>query len=256
MSFSKLLPSTIPISPTKRQNKDNAKGLSIASVVNKKKPTPNPAWFPQYLQFKNKPKQAIQHLMKVKKGYCISALYREDIGYIDIVWGENDSKNKGFGLKHIIEKHGKEIAELGIKVEDFIPIIVQFGEFKIAEKTDKIYLEGKMFRMVLSKTNKKTFVLSAFDLREKRTGLKGIMVDGINFEEKLRITNKITDGASFTISPLYDKTSNSTNKGTKTIPKTKLNAPVPTVKTIGAIKSISDTGKQQNNSCRFSVSRL
>lgn len=58
-----------------------------------------------YTQFKLKPKEAIKHLMKVKQGECTNALYREDIGFIDIVWGENDKNNKGFGLKHIIDKH-------------------------------------------------------------------------------------------------------------------------------------------------------
>ncbi len=92
-------------------------------------------------------------------------MYREDIGYIDIVWGENDKNNKGFGLKHIVEKHGKEIEQLGFKVEDFIPIIVQYGELKKSQKEEKILLEGNMFRVVLYVDTKKKFVLSAFDLR-------------------------------------------------------------------------------------------
>jgi conserved hypothetical mosaic CUP0956/HP1116/jhp1044-like protein len=143
--------------------------------TNKKDTQPNPAWLPQYTQFKNKPVQAIKFLMKEQKGDCLQALYREDIGYIDIVWGENDKNNKGFGLKHIIEKHGKEIEQLGFKVEVFIPIIVQFGELKISNKKPyKIELVGEMFKIVIStkaysnETNKmknKTFVLTAFDLR-------------------------------------------------------------------------------------------
>ena len=125
----------------------------------------NPAWYPQYKQFKNKPVEAIKHLMKVKKGDCLQALYRIDIGYIDIVWGENDKNNKGFGLKHIIEKHGDEIKQLGFKVEVFIPIIVQFGELQKSKKEDKILLEGEMFRVVIYADSKKKFVLTAFDLR-------------------------------------------------------------------------------------------
>ena len=85
-----------------------------------------------YTQFKNRPKEAIKHLKKVKEGECIAALYREDIGYVDLVWGENDKKNKGYGLKHIIEKHGVQIKELGFEVEDFIPIIFQFGNLFIS----------------------------------------------------------------------------------------------------------------------------
>jgi hypothetical protein len=123
---------------------------------------------PTFNQFKNKPKEAIKHLLKVKKGQCINALYRDDIGYIDIVWGENDKNNKGFGLKHIVEKHGKEIKELGFEVEDFIPIVVQFGDLKPIIDKNKIFIEGKRYRVVIKtkwNNKEKQFLLSAFDLR-------------------------------------------------------------------------------------------
>lgn len=52
---------------------------------------------PIYRQFEKKPKQAIKHLRKMKAGECPKALYRDDIGYIDIVWGEvtDPVKHKG-----------------------------------------------------------------------------------------------------------------------------------------------------------------
>lgn len=61
----------------------------------------------QFLQFKNKPKEAIVFLRKVKRGECIAALHRDDIGDVDIVWGEvtDEKKHLGFGLAHIIDKH-------------------------------------------------------------------------------------------------------------------------------------------------------
>lgn len=124
-----------------------------------------------FTQFKGKPKLAIKHLMKVKQGEAVSALYRDDIGFIDIVWGENDPKtNKGFGLKHIIEKHGKEIEQLGFKVEDFIPIVVQFGDFNAKKsETDKKVYESKMFRFVVAidRTKGNKWLLTAFDLRKR-----------------------------------------------------------------------------------------
>ncbi len=215
------------LNPTIKKNKVENKIETIKvdektkqiSLFGPKKTDKNPAWYPQYLQFKNKPKEAIKHLLKVKKGDCLSAFYREDIGFIDIPYGENNQNNNGFGLKHIVEKHGKEIAQLGLKVEDFLPLIVQYGIFKKAEKQDKIYLEGKMFKLIISKTSQKTFVLSAFDLRplwekEKLKGLKGIY-DGINFKEKLRGTNKSVYGTGFKMPPLYSKTSIPYNKDIK-----------------------------------------
>jgi hypothetical protein len=129
---------------------------------------------PIYTQFKGKPKDAIKHLMRIKKGDCINAYYHEKIGWIDIIWGENDSKtNKGYGLKHIIEKHGEEIKQLGFDIPNFITMVLMYGEFRIAKPhTKRVLLENKHFRIVISMfayknstKMKKTFVLTAFDLR-------------------------------------------------------------------------------------------
>ena len=124
---------------------------------------------PIYSNYKNKPKEAIKHLLKVKKGECPAALFRNDIGYIDIVWGENDPKtNKGYGLKHIVEKHGKSIKQLGFNIEDFIPIVIQYGEFNIkkSEKCKKVY-ESNTFRFVIAIDDflTKKWLLTAFDIK-------------------------------------------------------------------------------------------
>jgi hypothetical protein len=124
-----------------------------------------------YTQFKDKPKEAIKHLKKVREGECVSALYRKEVGYIDIVWGKNDPKtNIGFGLKHIIEKHGKEIKQLGFEIEDFIPIVIQFGNLNAKKSIDgKVVFESNMFRVIIQTAylgKKKVWLLSAFDLRK------------------------------------------------------------------------------------------
>ena len=106
--------------------------------------------------------------MKVKQGVCPQALYRKDIGYIDIVWGENDPKtNKGFGLKHIVEKHGESIKALGFNIEDFIPIVVQYGNFnaKRSEPHKKVY-ESDTFRFVIAIDQSKKWLLTAFDIKK------------------------------------------------------------------------------------------
>ena len=124
-----------------------------------------------YTQFQDNPKEAIRFLVKRREGECIKTLKRHDIGYIDIVWGENDENNKGYGLKHIIEKHGSDIEKLGFKIEDFIPIVVQYGEFNetVSDAGKKVF-ESKMFRFVIA-TNfegrRKQWLLTSFDLRKK-----------------------------------------------------------------------------------------
>ena len=131
------------------------------------------AFGPIFTQFKGKPKEAIRFLRQQQTGECIASLHRDDIGDIDIVWGEvtDPVKHKGFGLSHIIDKHEAEIKQLGFEVEDFVPIVVQFGELK-EKKSDnnKIMLESQMFRVIIQKKwnrKEKTFLLSAFDLRKK-----------------------------------------------------------------------------------------
>ena len=125
-----------------------------------------------YTQFYHQPKKAIKHLCKVKGGECRSALYRADIGNIDLVWGEatDKIKHKGYGLSHIIDKHGADIKALGFNVEDFIPIVVQFGNLRVSETGEEYLLESNMFRVVIERTYKKRpkqWVLTTFDLRKK-----------------------------------------------------------------------------------------
>lgn len=129
---------------------------------------------PIYRQFEKKPKEAIQHLCKMKDGDCIHALYREDIGFIDIIWGEvtDPIKHKGYGLAHIIDKHGDDIKALGFSLEQFIPILVRFGEMGNSKDPDKIIIKGNNFKIIISKkaykNNKimnKTFVLTSFSIK-------------------------------------------------------------------------------------------
>lgn len=127
---------------------------------------------PIYRQFEKKPKEAIKHLRKMKTGECPKALYRDDIGFIDIVWGKvtDPAKHKGYGLAHIIDKHENEIKELGFKLEDFIPIIVQFGSIKESDTKEEFLFESNYYRIVVEKKyrgKEKQWILTAFDLRRK-----------------------------------------------------------------------------------------
>lgn len=129
---------------------------------------PEEQYGPEYKQFKNKPKEAILHLMKVKKGRCSDALYREDIGFVDIIWGWNNSKtNKGAGLKHIIEKHGKELKRLNFTVEDFIPIA--FSLCKISKKTkQRVLLKSEWCVLVVEQfyksKGKNKWLITGYDI--------------------------------------------------------------------------------------------
>ncbi|MDR0207039.1 MAG: hypothetical protein LBI45_07280 [Bacteroidales bacterium] len=122
-----------------------------------------------YTQFEKQGTKAIKHLLKVKEGECTKALFRNDIGYIDIVWGKNDPKtNKGYGLKHIFEKHGSEIKRLGFDFATFIILIVEHGNvnLKKSESHKKVF-EGEGFRFVIAIDKGKNWLLTAFDILKK-----------------------------------------------------------------------------------------
>ncbi len=131
---------------------------------------------PTYTQFKDKPVEAIKHLRRVKKGQAVNVMYVDKIGeYIDFIWGENNPKtNRGFGLKHAIEKHEKDIKKMGFTIEQIIPFVLKVGQMELSKiDYDKYYFTSKYFRVVIkTKFNgkKKNFLLTAFDIKKFRYG--------------------------------------------------------------------------------------
>ncbi len=73
-------------------------------------------------QFKGKPKKAIEHLLKVRRGYVPGAFYRKDLGHIDLVWG-----NRHFGLRHIEKRRLETGQDFKALMKD-LPEIIEKGE--------------------------------------------------------------------------------------------------------------------------------
>lgn len=128
----------------------------------------------RYYQYKHEPKKAIKFLKRIQSGACIAAMNRPGVGDIDIIWGENNpDTNKGYGLKHIIEKHGTDIKSLGFEVEDFIPIIVQYGNFdeERSTKNRKVF-SNEHFRFVIAIENangsERKWLLTSFNIKKRR----------------------------------------------------------------------------------------
>lgn len=71
-----------------------------------------------FSQFKGKPKQAIEHLLKVRRGYVPGAFHRDGIGDIDLVWG-----NKHYGLKHIEKQRHKKGQDFNKLMEEITDVI-------------------------------------------------------------------------------------------------------------------------------------
>ncbi|MCD7721986.1 MAG: hypothetical protein LUI09_07130 [Prevotellaceae bacterium] len=84
-----------------------------------------------YDQFKGRVKEAIDFLLSHKSGDLLGVFHRDEIGDIDLVWG-ND---KG-GLCHIITKH-VGYGEDGVKKD--------FGDInELAEKMEEVFAKGKV----------------------------------------------------------------------------------------------------------------
>lgn len=118
-----------------------------------------------FAQYKNDPKKAIEHLIKVKNGQVRGTLYNPSLGEIDLVWGKvtNPSTHSGYGLAHIIDKHGMETAK---KLDD----IIMGGTLKREKgNTAEIVNDKYMASIKLDWLGKpKRWVVSAFDIQPPR----------------------------------------------------------------------------------------
>ena len=126
-----------------------------------------------YDQFKGKAKEALAFLRKGKSGYLKGVFHRDEIGDIDLVWGEAPANHSGKGLAHIYRKHVetlkdfKSIEEADAVIED----VVTSGVVK--EGKDNTWnIEKGNYRVVVAKDVNGNWILTAFDFvtpkKEKR----------------------------------------------------------------------------------------
>lgn len=118
-----------------------------------------------YAQFSGKPEEAIDYLMYRKKGEVPAALKNASLGEItgdgniDLVYGKNGEK--GYGLAHILEKHGTNTVKR-------IPDIIQNGEvIQPNGVNDRIYIRDKNDKGVVRLNwddNKKQWLTTAYEL--------------------------------------------------------------------------------------------
>ena len=118
-----------------------------------------------YTQFSGKPEEAIDYLMYRKKGEVPAALRSASLGEItgdgdiDLVYGKNGEK--GYGLAHILEKHGTNTVKR-------IPDIIQNGEVIQPDGiNDRIYIRDKNNKGVVRLNwddNKKQWLTTAYEL--------------------------------------------------------------------------------------------
>lgn len=108
---------------------------------------------------------AVELLLNKKRGHVKGAFHREDIGDIDLLWG-----NEFLGLQHILKRR----QEQGIDAENFVQNLAQAVEYGLFKKrNDRGNFELQLERNVVViapeyHKNKITYVLTAYKTRAKK----------------------------------------------------------------------------------------
>ncbi|ARR00348.1 hypothetical protein [Campylobacter porcelli] len=129
-----------------------------------------------YAEFYHDGKGAIDKLLTERQGQVAGAFEREELGDIDLVWGEvtDPIKHKGYGLAHILDKRMAEFMEQGLSKEEAeakaielinkLPDIIKNGEIiKLGENRVKIETPKDRAIIVLNyKGENNKWVLTAY----------------------------------------------------------------------------------------------
>lgn len=128
-------------------------------------------------EYKGTEKAAINFLIEQKNGQVKGAYHRYDIGDIDVAWGEvtDPVEHKGYGLAHIIDKHGTKALEQ-------LDEVLKRGTVHKGSN-GKIVLHYKKYIAILTNEwneEKRHVVLSGFFKDKKTQGTK-LTVDAVEY---------------------------------------------------------------------------
>ena len=131
-----------------------------------------------YDQFKGKVKAAFDFLLKHKGGDLLGVFHRDDVGDIDLVWGD---KTKNQGIDHIIDKHIEQHNDFASVDEAMSVIDDVINNGAINEKKskwDKVVIEKDGYSVVIRKNlrddkgnavdDSKNWVVTAFESEHKQ----------------------------------------------------------------------------------------
>ena len=146
-----------------------AEGVSEQEVEEAEQGEPKPigkgAFGSIYDQFKGKVKEAFDFLLKHKTGYLVGVFHRDEIGNIDLVYGDAPNAYNGKGLAHIIRKHVETLKDFS-SVDDAVKTItdvIENGEVKDGSVPNTYDIEKGNYRVVVAADENGNWVLTAFD---------------------------------------------------------------------------------------------
>lgn len=196
-------------------------------------------------EFAGKPKEAIDFLLKERNGQVIGAIEREDLGKIDIVWGD-----KGKGLRHIKKRHLIEQNDF----KSYEDIVNKISDILKNGKLGKFYENGtkvNLYKGDWQVTLVKSVVYDQDDNFRDKFWILTSYNKAVKIEDKIRKSSTIFDGPnssnnmdSARHNPLISSNALSLPKGTtnmndmqqfmdEIIEKSKKGAPIGTERTWG-----------------------
>ncbi|WP_104753565.1 putative barnase/colicin E5 family endoribonuclease [Helicobacter salomonis] len=177
--------SNLATDPTKIDGEvlfSKVKGVKVKPPLKTPHIEPNPVFGEHFAEFELKGSQAVAKLLQERRGQVAGAFYREDLGYIDLVWGNVEGKgNKatGWGLSKILEKHIDDFREFEgatplEKLGNGINEIVQRGNaIKRAGREEAYNIEHLGFVVGVNKGYDKQgnsyWIVTAFDKKKPST---------------------------------------------------------------------------------------
>lgn len=139
-------------------------------------------------EFAGKPKEAIDFLLKERNGQVIGAIEREDLGKIDIVWGD-----KGKGLRHIKKRHLIEQNDF----KSYEDIVNKISDILKNGKLGKFYENGtkvNLYKGDWQVTLVKFVVYDQDDNFRDKFWILTSYNKAVKIEDKIRKSSTIFDG--------------------------------------------------------------
>ncbi len=131
---------------------------SLSEELQNSSQKPLEAFGKNFPEFYHDGKGAVEKLLKERNGQVAGAFYRDDLGDIDLVWG-----NEKFGLRHIVEKHPEVTPEA-------LEHIIKNGEATF-KQNEAIRIEKDGYKVIL-KSNwngeklNNNWVVTAYELEQ------------------------------------------------------------------------------------------
>lgn len=119
-----------------------------------------------------KAKEAAQFLRQHKNSYLKGVFHRDDIGDIDLVWGNDKA-----GLQHIVKRHILEQTDFDSISEaiEAISNTIQNGD--VRKERDHYVIENNGYRVVITSDNNGNWILTAYDVIREESDKKRIAAE-------------------------------------------------------------------------------